>query len=368
MVLLKKNVRLLVLATAAAGVVAGLALFFIPSYYKATSTIVVPTQSRSFASALVGQLGPIAALTGDLGGRDSSDRYITLLKSNSISDALIEGHGLKNVYKKYKIQQLRDELADHTRFQILKGGLISISVTDRDPQRAADLANGYVDYLYKLNSRLAVDEAGQRREFYQQQVEAAKQQLAGDEQKLKDAQEKTGLIQPEAQAKGVIDAIGRLRTEIASKETEISAMETAATESNPDLVRLRAQVGGLRSELKKLEDANAAGGLVGTHNLPAAALEYSRRLRDVKVDEAIVTALVKEFEEARVDEARSAPLVQMVDRAQPADERAGPDRIAIVAGAMLSGLICAIVYVLSAARRARFRLIAGDIFSRVDAL
>ena len=56
-----------------------------------------------------------------------SDKYISLLKSNSISDALIEEHKLKNVYKKATIQELRDQLADHTRFQVLKGGLISIS-------------------------------------------------------------------------------------------------------------------------------------------------------------------------------------------------------------------------------------------------
>src|SRR6185437_4710780 len=130
------------------------------------------------------------------------------------------------------------------------------SVTDRNPSRAADLANGYVDQLYKLNSRLVVDEASQRREFYQQQVEAAKQQLNLDEEKLKDAQEKTGLIQPDAQARGLIDAIGQLRTEIAVKETEIKAMEVSATNSNPDLLRLKAQLAALREELKKIEDTD----------------------------------------------------------------------------------------------------------------
>jgi len=361
--LLKSKLRLIAAVTAIAGAMAALVLLFIPSYYTAASTIVIPNQSRSFGSSLVAQLGPIAALTGDLGNKDSSDRYISLLKSNSISDALINKFDLRRVYKKSKVQKLRDKLADNTRFQVLKGGLVTITVTDSDPQRAADIANGYIEELYTLNSRLAVDEASQRRSFYQQQVESAKQQLTADEQRLKEAEEKTGLIQPDAQAKGVIDTIGRLRTEIALKEIELRGMSTGVTPSNPDYIRLQAQLAGLRSELKKVEDSDASG-IVGTRNLPSAGLEYARRLRDVKIDEAIVTALLKEFEEARIDEARSAPLVQMVDRAQPADQRAGPPRTAIILAAMLSGLVCAIVYVLWRRRNMRF----SHILARVDAL
>src|SRR5947209_2830995 len=335
LLILKKNVRLLAAVTVAAGILATLVLIFVPNYYAANSTIVIPSKSRSLANSLVGQLGPLAALTGDFGVKDSSDRYLSLLKSNSIADILIQQFNLQSVYKKNKIQRLRDKLADHTRFQVLKGGLITISVTDKDPKRAADLANAYVEQLYKLNSRLAVDEAARRREFYQKQVDSAKQQLTSDEQQLKNAQETTGLIQPDAQAKGVIEAIVQLRTLIAAKQTELRIMETFGTNSNPDIIRRRTEVEGLRAELKKLENSNSESGIVGPRNLPSAGLEYARRLRDVKTDEAIMTALIKEFEEARVDEARRAPLVQMVDRAQVPDEKAGPERIVIIIASML---------------------------------
>jgi tyrosine-protein kinase Etk/Wzc len=364
--ILKSKLRIIGLVTMMAGAVAGLVQAFIPSYYTATSTIVVPSQSRSLAGALLAEVGPIAALAGDLGNKDSSDRYISLLKSNSVSDALIGEYNLKAVYKKTKVQQLRDELADRTRFKVLKGGLISIAVTDVDPRRAAELANGYVEQLYKLNSRLAIDEAAQRREFYQQQVDTAKEQLSTDEQKLKDAQERTGLIQPDAQAKGVIETIVRLRTEIASKEVEIRTLQTSLADSNPDLVRLRTQLTGLRMQVKKLEDTDAATGLIGTRELPSAGLEYARRVRDVKVDEAIVAALLKEFEGAKIDEAKSAPLVQMVDQAQAPDQKSGPYRVAIILGAMLSGMVCSIAYVMWGG--VRLKTTANHILSRVDAL
>lgn len=364
--LLRKKLGMITAITGVIGCIAGLIVILIPSYYTSESTLVVPSPNRSLTSALVGQLGPMAALTGDMGNKDSSDRYISLLKSNTISDALIREHDLRNVYKKKRIQQLRDKLADHTRFQVLKGGLIMVSVTDVDPRRAADLANGYVEQLYKLNSRLAVDEATQRREFYQQQVDSAKQQLSSDEQRLKDSQEKTGLIQPDAQAKGIIETLADIRALLAEKEIEIKIMATSATESNPDLIRLRAQVAGLHSELKKLEGSDGATGLVGTRNLPSAGLEYARRMRDVKIDEAMVAILIKQFEEARMDEAKSAPLVQMVDRAQPPDEKAGPQRFAIILGSMLSGLVGSIVYVLWGRSRMQLSGTAKHVLSRVD--
>jgi tyrosine-protein kinase Etk/Wzc len=365
---LKSKLRMVAVATLVAGGIAGLVLLFIPNYYTAVSTIVLPNSKGSFTNALIGQLGPIAALSGDLGSKDSTDKYISLLKSNSISDALIEEHKLKNVYKKATIQELRDQLADHTRFQVLKGGLISISVTDGDPKRAATLANGYVDQLYNLNSRLAVDEATQRREFYQKQVEEAKQQLSTDEQRLKESQERTGLIQPDAQAKGVIETIAGVRAEIARNEIEIRTMETSATDANPDLVRLRAQQAGLRAELKKLGEPDAVTGLVGTRNLPSAGLEYARRIRDVKVDETIVAALMREFEEARIDEARSAPLVQMVDRAESPDRKAGPNRVAIILASMLSALICSVAYVLLGGSRIKMAAATSKILLRVDGI
>ncbi|HEX3103647.1 MAG TPA: GNVR domain-containing protein [Terriglobales bacterium] len=364
---LKSKLRMLAVVTLVAGGIAGLVLLFVPNYYTAVSTIVLPTSKGSFTNALIGQLGPIAALSGDLGSRDSTDKYISLLKSNSISDALITEHNLKNVYKKITIQELRDQLADHTRFQVLKGGLISIFVTDGDPERASKLANGYVEQLYNLNSRLAVDEAAQRREFYQRQVEEAKQQLSADEQRLKESQESTGLIQPDAQAKGVIEMIAGVRAEIARNEIEIRTMETSATDANPDLVRLRAQQAGLRAELKKLAEPDTVTGLVGTRNLPSAGLEYARRIRDVKVDETIVAALVREFEEARIDEARSAPLVQMVDRAQSPDKKAGPNRVAIILASMLSALICSVAYVLGGSR-IKMAAATSKILLRVDSI
>ena len=81
-----------------------------------------------------------------------------------------------------------------------KEGLISISVSDHDPKRAAEIANAYVEELYNLNQNLAITEASQRRLFYEQQLKAERDELSAAELALKQVQEKSGLLQPEARA------------------------------------------------------------------------------------------------------------------------------------------------------------------------
>ncbi len=363
--ILKRNRRFLVITTLAAGLLSGVIAWFIPSYYVAVSTILSPVQNRSIANAIIGQIGPMAALAGgDFGLRDASEQYTSLLHSRTIADNLIEMHHLKDVYGHKDMEDLREKLSAVTKIQVLKGGLISISVTDSNAQRAADLANSYVEQLYQLNSKLAVDEASQRRLFFEHQLDAARQQMNDDEQRLRGTQERTGIVQLDAQAKATVESAAKLRAEIAAKEIEIGSMRTFATDTNPTLIRAEQELSGMRAELKKSQGSSDADGPLSVAKLPTAGLEYTRRVRDLKFDEAMVEALVKQYEIARIDQAKSAPLVQVVDGANVPTKRAGPPRLAIILCAMLSALVGMVALVF-------FRAGAGQretFLSRLDRL
>jgi capsule polysaccharide export protein KpsE/RkpR len=138
-----------------------------------------------------------------------------------------------------------------------KEGLISIAVEDRDAGRAAALANGYVEELHAMNSELAISEAGQRRVFYEDKVNAERDALAIAEVQLKQAQEKTGLLQPDAQARVIIQSVADMRAQVALREVQIEAMRTYATKDNPDLHRAEQELAGLRAQLVKMELARA---------------------------------------------------------------------------------------------------------------
>ena len=55
---------------------------------------------------------------------------------------------------------------------------------DASPQRAADIANRYVDELRRLTNRLVLTEAQQRRVFFEQQLNQTKQKLTQAQQAL----------------------------------------------------------------------------------------------------------------------------------------------------------------------------------------
>ena len=75
-------------------------------------------------------------------------------------------------YNVKRYQDARKILEKRSEINPEKEGLISIQVSDRDPKRAADIANAWVDELRALNQNLALTEAAQRRVFFEQKLGA----------------------------------------------------------------------------------------------------------------------------------------------------------------------------------------------------
>jgi uncharacterized protein involved in exopolysaccharide biosynthesis len=306
---------------------------------------------------LLGQLGGLAGLAGSsVGLKIPSDLYVGMLKSRTVADNVIARFDLQELYGMQTMVETRKMIADNTYIAAGKDGLITVEFEDKDPTRAAAVANAYVEELDKLSQSLAVTEAAQRRLFFERQLKQAKEDLSNAEQALKVTQEKTGLIKLDDQGRAIIEAVAALRGQIAAKEVELSAMRTFTTENNPDYVRVGQQLAGLRAELTKLERSHLAGGgdiLLPSGKIPEAGLEYVRRLRDVKYNETIFEVLARQFEAAKIDEAKEATIVQVVDKAVVPDRKSKPKRLVIV---ILATLIAGFVALLWAfVREARDR-------------
>src|SRR3954469_21816761 len=260
LIVLAKRKRLILTVTAASAAVALIVSLLLPNRYTATTKILPPQQSQSASTMLLSQLagggmGPLAALAGPgLGLKNPNDIYLGILKSRTIEDALIAKFDLLRVYHEKRASDARKELEKASDILTQKEGLISISVEDKDPKRAAALANAYVEELRNVTQHLAISEAGQRRLFFEQQVQQAKDDLSRAEVALKETQQKTGMIQLDSQAKAIIEAVGNLRAQVAAKEVQLQAMRSFATEQNPDTVLAQQQLAGLRTQLSKLEN------------------------------------------------------------------------------------------------------------------
>ena len=357
---LARSKKLILQVTLATAVLAAIVVFVMPKVYTATATILPPQQKQSALNAMIGQIGVIAGLGGaDLGLKNPADLFVAMLTSRTIEDNLINRFDLRKVYRVQRYQDARKNLEKRSEIVATKEGLISISVTDHDPRRSAELANGYVEELHSLNQNLAITEAAQRRLFYEQQIKAEQNELSAAELSLKQVQEKSGLLQPDAQGKTIIASIADLRAQVASHEVQLQTMRSYATPNNPDLKRAETELAGLRGQLSKLEHSNAAAGngdiAIPARQMPQAELEYLRRAREVKYHEALYDFLGKQLEAARIDEGQNAILIQVVDDAVPPEKKSGPRRLLIVLVATLTAFVVACIGVLiaEALRRSR---------------
>ena len=345
LVILAKRKLFIVLFVGAVAVLSVVISLLLRNNFTANSKILPPQQSQSMSTtAMLSQLGPLAALAGSsLGLRNPSDIYVSMLKSRTVEDALVDRFHLMEVYKAKKRTDARRSLEDHSSIVNGKDGVISISVEDHDPNRASEMANAYVEELEKLTKVLAVTEAGKRRIFFEREVKMAMDDLANAEVGLKETQEKTGMIMLTPQATAIIEEVTSLRAGIAAKEVEIQAMHSFATAENPDLMRAEQEVAAMKVQLTKLERGRASAADVPVENVPAAGLEYLRKLRDVKYHEALFELLAKQYEAAKIDEARDSLLVQQLDKAVPPDRKSGPYRSLIVLGSTFFATLLAVL-------------------------
>lgn len=350
LIFLARHRRLLALVPFAAAIGAAAISFLLPNMYSGVTKILPPQQHQSSAAMMLAQLGSVAGVpASSLGIKNPNDLYVGMLKSRTVADNLVERFGLKDLYGRETLQDARRELEERTTISHGRDGIITIQFEDRDRKRAADVANGYVEELYKLTQTLAVTEAGHRRLFLEKQLKLTKESLADAEVALKKTQETTGLIKIDEQGRAIIEAVANLRAQIAAKEVEAGAMRLFATERNPGYLRVQQEIGGLRSELARLEKSNRSGGgdiFVPTGRVPEAGLEYVRRVRDVKYHETVFELLAKQFEIAKIDEARDASIVQVLDRAVEPEKKSRPHRARIVIVFGILGFLAALLWAL----------------------
>ena len=323
-----------ILLASVAGFIVGLLLVLnVAPSYTAKTVILPPQQDQSSASALMGQFGALASMGGmgaSLGLKNPVDLYIGILGSETVAEALVKRFDVIQRYHTKRLSDANQIIKKSAKFVAGKDGTISISVTDGDPRRAAAMANAFVDELYKLNNRLALGGASQRRLFFEQQLSQEKDRLADAEVALKTTEEKTGVIAPSGQTEAIIQQVTRVEADITSREVQLDSLRTSSTDQNPDVVRLTTELSGLRAQLRELEsgsDKRAPGDIsIRTANVPQAGLEYIRKDRDVKYHQFLFDMLARQYEAARIDEAKAAPVIQVIDPAGVPDRKSGPFR------------------------------------------
>jgi len=332
-IILAKHSRMIIYASAAVTVLTYLYLFCLPNIYQATARLLPPQQNMTLSAQLLNNLGGgiTPGTTGPgaggmaaslLGLKSNADLYVAMMGCNSLLDPIIARFNLKVGSS----EDARKLLLRNAKISVgHKDGIISILVTDKDAERAAEIANAFIEELDKLLQRLALQEAGNRLAFLEKERVQAVHNLTKAEETLRTFSEKNSVLQIDAQTRGVIEYIAKLRGEIDTKEVQIRVLREQATPFNYDVVRLDTEVKGLKEKLRAAETQyeNCVSDVcIPSSKTPGIGLEYLRLFREAKFQEGLFKLFTQLVEVARLDMARDVAVVQALDQAMPPERRA----------------------------------------------
>ena len=344
--------------------------FTIPKQYESSARIMPPSNSMGGAALLAalagrggasGSLGTLGALAGSfLGGGGNTALFIDLLRSGTVSGHLIDRFDLQHIYhKRYRIETSK-YLAHHTKIvDDKKSGVITLTVTDTDPVRARDIAQGYLDELNQLVNHTNTSSAHQERLFIERRLQGVKSDLEKAQQQMSNFSSTHSTIDIKEQARAMVDAAARLQAQLIVEQSSLGSLRQIYGDQNIRVRSARARIGELQAEITKMGGsskalppdntaADADSGL-DNHNsdlypslrqLPRLAVPYTNFYREVQVQETVYELLTQQYELARIQEAKDVPVVSVIDAPGIPEKKSFPPRLLL---ALILALVCVCV-------------------------
>ena len=335
--------------------------FLIPSRYTSQTRLMTPDKESSSGlaaatAALAGSAGSLGGVAANLLGLNStSDIFVGILSSRTAQDALIQEFDLRKVYSDRRMEDARKDLADHTYIDIdRKSQIITISVTDRSPQRAAAMAQSYVEELDRLVAELSTSSARRERIFLEGRLQAVSQDLEAAEKSFSQFASKNTAINVPEQGKAMVEAAATLQGQLIAAQSELEGLKQIYTNNNVRVRSVTARVAELQNQLDRLagkgESMSGVPGQAGEseypsiRKLPLLGVTYADLFRQNKVQEAVYETLTQEYELAKVEEAKEIPTVKVLDHANVPGKKSFPPHLLIMmlgtALMLLIGVTC----------------------------
>lgn len=331
--------RFLARAAGVGLIIATLMAFMLPKRYTSTVRLMPPDQSSgqgaAMLAALAGHVGGSLASVAEnaLGIKTTGELFVGILKSNTVQDDIIHKFNLQKLYHDKYIEAARADLAGHSGISDdTKTGIISISVVDGDPRRAADMAQEYVNELNWVVAHLSTSSAHRERVFLDQRLKQVEENLEADEKQFSQFASQKGTIDIKEQGKAMVTAAAALQGQLIAAESELDSLRQIYSNNNVRVRSMQARVNDLRASLEKIggkgtdENTSVAQLYPSLKELPLLGVEYADLLRRTKVQEAVFEGLTQQDEIAKVEEAKEIPGVNLLDPPQAPEEKSFPPR------------------------------------------
>ncbi|HZV60139.1 MAG TPA: hypothetical protein VFF42_07340 [Candidatus Eremiobacteraceae bacterium] len=305
--------------------VAILLALVIPKEYVSAAKLMPPEAQSANKLALQKLTGGFGSIAGGLlGGNSSGPLLVAMMRSRTVEDRIIDRFNLKQVYRVGLQQKARARLEAKTSFSLEpKSGIVVLSVTDRDPQRAVAMASAYVEELGALMAQLNISSAHRERVFLQDRLQIVKVELESAEKELSEFASKNGAMDITEQGRVMIESAAKVQGELIAAESELAEVRQIYGDSNPRVRSIQARISELVNQRKQLlgtysgepfADGDTSGSSFPTlRQLPILGVPYESKFRKLKMEEAVYETLRAELDSAKVQEARENPFVEVLD-------------------------------------------------------
>lgn len=329
-------------------VLAVIIAFVWPKGWKSTARLMPPEQQNpsSMLTSLLSNSKAADALGGSAGldflqEKNSAALFAGVLRSRTVQDGIINKFDLRRVYRVStyeRAQKILDERTDIVEDR--RSGIITVTVMDRDPNRARDICNTYIDKLNIAVATLSTSAARRERIFLEERLHDVKADLDDASQRLSKYSSNTSMIDMTAQGKAMLDAAATVEGRLIAAQSELRGLEAIYTGNNVRVRSAQARVNELRHQMAALSGTNPDGGqasnpiegtgLPNLRQLPVVGLTYADLYRRTKIEEVVFETLTKQYELAKVQEAKEIPTVRVLDAANLPEKKDSPKRIQVI--------------------------------------
>jgi len=336
-------IAFVVIATFAAVIIS----LVLPKWYKATATL-LPSKQISVQGGGLSEFAEAVSVTSGLDLPimvTSSDVYARMLKSKTIAEQVMKKFNLNERYETYSFDETYDALMKKTDFRVTAEGLLTVSVEDKVPQMAADLANAFVEELDKVNREIASKRATQNRDFIEERLLQVKEELDSARSRFEQFQMKNKTVDFDQQTRLVTERAVGLKVKQAEIDLDLDLAMQELSPDNPKVVELKRKRKIITDQIEKLENENPDNSYfsVPISKIPTLRGQYEMLYSQVKVNETLYELLLEQREKAKIQISENSPTISVLDQARVPSIRSRPQRTLIVVATFGFSLVIAIL-------------------------
>jgi tyrosine-protein kinase Etk/Wzc len=330
--------------------------FMVDKWYKSTTSILPPKSKGGLLGDISNFSSTIKDISKTLGRLGSTSEeaynYLALLQSRTCLERVINKFNLREVYN-FKssdpIEHVIKELESNINFNVADEGNITVTVTDKSPQRAAEMANYFVEVLNDISIGLGTFEARNNREFIEQRYFQVLRDLRKAEDTLKYFSGKYSVYSITDQMKAAITAAAELKAKIEVEDVAYELLKNNYGADYPAVIEKKLFIDEMQKKLKSMkysDEAFSKGDVqlfTPFKDIPEIGTEYLRFKRELELQTKLLEFILPVYEQAKIEEKKNIPICLILDKAVPAEEKAGPKKAIIVGAAFLISLFLSII-------------------------